>query len=195
MKNRFVIPVIVSAMSLFSCGPAAYVSAPVGSIPLRKNLEMDVHGSYITLLTTDSITHSGELIGIRNDTIVILSDNVNIMLLNRLSLIARNRVSSARIIVHLPNNYRVGGGIAMGLSGAVIFHTGGYGSAPLAMGLWGLAFNGIGLASAQGTEDMKVNYFDWSEGWEKVMIYSRFPKEIPSTISLEELQPRNVNDK
>jgi hypothetical protein len=79
----------------------------------------------------------------------------------------------------------------MGLSGLVMVHAGSeFGSGPLALGVSGIIYNGIGLASAQGTEDKKMNYYDWSEGWEKVMVYSRFPYGIPSTIKLTELKAR-----
>lgn len=184
MKTKFLISILVLAMSMLSCGKAAFVSAPGGSVPLRKDLEKDVYGSYIILLTTDKTEYRGELIGMRNDTIVVLSSDLN--------LILRDKVSSARAIVHLPNNYRVGGGVLMGLSGLVIFQTPGYGGSAFTLGLFGMLFNGIGLASAQGTEDMKINYFDWSEGWEKVMIYSRFPKGIPSVVKIQELRPREI---
>jgi hypothetical protein len=90
----------------------------------------------------------------------------------------------------MPNNYKAGGIILMGLSGLVMVQASEYGGGPLTLGISGIMFNAIGLASAQATEDMKINYYDWSEGWDKVMVYSRFPQGIPSAINLKDLKAR-----
>lgn len=118
----------------------------------------------------------------RNDSLFILSEEMG--------SIHRNNVVKARVVVHLPNNYK-GAGIALiGASGLVIIQAAEYGGGAAGLGIGNMLLNGIGLASAQGTEDMKINYYDWSEGWEKVMIYSRFPNGIPETLKLPELTSR-----
>jgi hypothetical protein len=187
MKSRTLIffkQVLLWASLLCGCETPNYVLAPKSSLPVRDRLPQDVFGSYITVTASDSSLFSGELIGMRNDSLFILSDS--------LVTIHRNHVSKARIIVHLPNNYKTGGFVLMGLSGLVMIHGGGeYGGGPIGLGVASILINGIGLASAQETENKKINYFDWSEGWEKVIVYSRFPQGIPSTIKLSELNARS----
>jgi hypothetical protein len=168
----------------YGCSPPNYVLAPRSSLPVRDRLPQDVFGSFITVTASDSLLFSGELIGMRNDSLFILSDS--------LVTIHRNYVSKARIIVHLPNNYKTGGFVLMGLSGLVMIHGGGeYGGGPIGLGVASILINGIGLTSAQETENKKINYYDWSEGWEKVIVYSRFPQGIPSAIKLSELNARS----
>lgn len=175
--------IILTVLTLFfGCKPARVVQAPAGTVPRRSQLPQDVYGGYITVTTRDSMNFSGELIGMRNDSLVVLADTVIKM--------PREAVLSARVIVHLPNDYRTGGYILMGLSSLVMFQAGGYGEGPIAMGISGILYNGIGLASAQNTENLKINYYDWAEGWENVILYSRFPKGIPVTLNLSELTGR-----
>lgn len=181
--NTLLFPILFTGLLFFGCRPPRVVLAPKGTVPKRSMLAQDVFGGYITVTTRDSVKFSGELIGMRNDSLVILSQFI--------IKIQRKTVSAARIIVHMPNDYSGAGIALMGASGAVMVHAGTYGGGPLSLGLSGILFNGIGLASAQNTENLKINYFDWSEGWEKVMVYSRFPYGIPSTINLLELKGRN----
>jgi len=186
MKSRtliFFMQVMVWASLFCGCATPSYVLAPKDSLPVRDRLLQDVFGSYIAVTARDSSHFSGELIGMRNDSLFILSDS--------LVTINRNLVSNARIIVHMPNNYRTGGYVLMGLSGLVMIQGAEYGGGPVALGVASILINGIGLASAQETENRKINYYDWSEGWEKVIAYSRFPYGIPATINLAELKPRS----
>lgn len=168
---------------MFRCGSPQYVVAPKGTVPNREKLPQDVFGGYVTAKTKNSLTISGELIGMRHDSVFVLGDSIK--------GIPRDFIKEARIIVHMPNNYKGPGIALMGLSGLVIIQTAEYGSGPLALGLSGILYNGIGLASAQGTEDKKINYYDWSEGWEKVMLYSRFPDGIPVSVQISALRGRN----
>lgn len=183
MKNRsFFTTLFLWLILCYGCSPPNYVLAPKSSLPVRDRLPQDVFGSYITVTASDSSHFSGELIGMRNDSLFILSDS--------LVTIHRNLVSNARIIVHLPNNYKTGGFVLMGLSGLVMIQGGEYGGGPIGLGVASILINGIGLTSAQETENKKINYYDWSEGWEKVTIYSRFPHGVPSTINSAELKAR-----
>ncbi len=166
------------------CSTPRYIAAPEGTVPKRNQLVEDVFGGYITAETKDSVEVSGELIGMRNDSIFVLSDS--------LQVIPRELVSRARVIVHMPNNYRGAGGVLIVMGSLVAVQAGGFGGAPVGLAAATGLLNGIGVASAVGTEEMKINYFDWSEGWEKVIVYSRFPDGIPPTIKLSELRARPI---
>ncbi len=187
MKSRsaiFSLLLLLFMGMLFGCGSPKYVVTPEGTVPKRNQLEEDVFGGYIMVKTKDSLDISGELIGMRNDSVFIFSDSI--------SVVHRERISKARVIVHMPNNYKGAGLALMGLSSLVIVHSGSqFGTLPAAVAIGGILYNGIGLASAVGTEEKKINYYDWSEGWEKVIRYSRFPYGIPSTIELSELKVRS----
>jgi hypothetical protein len=173
--------ILLGAWLLSGCAPPKYAQAPKNAVPNRDRLPEDVYGGYITLTSRDSVILTGELIGMRNDSLFILSE--------KMTSVHRNNVVKARVIVHLPNNYK-GTGIALtGASGLVIIQAAEYEGA-LGLGLGSMLLNGIGLVSAQETENMKINYYDWSEGWEKVIIYSRFPNGIPETLKLSELTAR-----
>jgi hypothetical protein len=185
MKSRLtqLLSTTFIGFTLASCAPAA-VLAPKGTVPKRAQLEQDVFGSYITLKTIDSISYTGELIGVRNDSIVILSESA--------IGIPRKNISTARVIIHNPNDYR---GAAAGLSvpGVLNFaHVGEFGAAPAALAISVILNNAIGLAAAQSTENKKINYMDWEEGWEKLVLYSRFPMGIPISIHLVDLKGRII---
>jgi hypothetical protein len=185
MKSRFtqLLRATLIGFILAACAPAT-VLAPKGTVPKRAQLEQDVFGGYITLKTTDSISYTGELIGVRNDSLVILAETA--------ISIPRKNISTARVIIHNPNDYK---GAAAGLSvpGFLNFtHVGEFGAAPAALVVSVILNNAIGLASAQATEIRKINYMDWEEGWEKVAIYSRFPMGIPTGIRLAELNGRDI---
>lgn len=181
MKSKNTLLVLLG-LTLCQCATPNYVLAPTGSVPVRNLLPQDVFGGYININTIDSTIVSGELIGVRNDSLVILSDSVK--------TIHHRHVAKARIIIHHPNNYKVAGVTLMGLSGLVMLQAGEFGEGPLALGISAILSNAIGLASAQGTENKKINYYNWSEGWNKVILYSRFPNGIPATINLSELRGR-----
>jgi len=174
---------IFSLALLYGCNSQSRMMAPTASLPVRDQLPEDVYGGYITITRRDSAVLSGELIGMRSDSLYVLSDTMK--------SIHRDQIASARVIVHLPNNYRKVGFPVIGASGLVILQAAEYAEGPLMLGLGSMALNGLALYSAQATEDLKVNYYDWSEGWQKVMAYSRFPYNIPDTIRLSELEPRH----
>lgn len=160
--------------------------APQGTVPKRSQLDRDGFGGYITLMA-DGYYHTGELIGVRNDTIVVLGDK-------SISKITLDQITYGQIIVHSPNNYVAAGVLPM-IPNVVLMTIGGYGGGPAAFGILLSAINAGGLAAASGTENLKFNYFDWSTAKTEVLKYSRFPGGIPAQVSLDNLNPRPIVQK
>lgn len=158
------------------------IMAPKGSVPKRTELEKDGYGGYFTLVA-DGNYITGELIGVRNDSIVVLS--------NVLSKVPIDQITYGQVIVHNPNNYLAGGLLPM-FPNLILMTIGGYGGSPIAFGLFLSAINTAGMATASGTENLKVNYFEWKESPSEVLKYSRFPGGIPNQVNLEDLQPRTI---
>jgi hypothetical protein len=158
------------------------VLAPKGMVPNRHALPYDPFGSYITIQTSDSIRYSGELIGMRNDSVILLGESV--------SRINSKSIFKARVIVHGPNQY--GAGFLFMVPSLFLFGLDGgeYGDGPAVMALLFTIYDAVGLSLAVGTETKKVNYYDWSESPDGVMKYSRFPYGVPQSIKLSELQRR-----
>ena len=157
--------------------------APVGTVPKRSAFTHDAYGGYITILTADNFSCSGELIGLRNDSIIVLADSV-------ISIGSKN-ISKARIIVYSPNKYGAGFLLAvpnLGLLGL----SGEYGGSPASLAVFLTVIDAIGISIAMSTENKKVNYYDWSEGWNEVMKYSRFPYGVPQNINISELKRRII---
>ncbi len=157
------------------------VLAPEGSVPKRKALIFDPYGGYISIKTLDNQSLSGELIGLRNDSLFIWNDT--------LAYVDPERIAEARLIVYEPNNYS--SGILMAIPNLFLFALAGeYGVGPIVMGLMFTAIDAIGVGMAYDTEYKKLNYYDWSEGRNLVLAYSRFPYGIPKTINLAEFEGR-----
>lgn len=176
---RLFVPLILAG--LVGCNPNA-VLAPKGTVPNRHALLYDAFGGYITIQTSDSTRYSGELIGMRNDSVILLGESV--------SRIYSKSISKARVIVHGPNHYGAGFLFMIPSLFLLGLDEGEYGEGPVAMALLFTAINAVGLSLAVGTETKKVNYYDWSEGPDGVMKYSRFPYGVPQHIRLSELQRR-----
>lgn len=155
--------------------------APQGTVPKRNALPYDAFGGYITVKTNDSAIYSGELIGMRNDTMMVLADSMK--------YINPKNISKARIVICSPNQYGKGFFLALpnlfllGLSNE-------YGGGPAGLAIGLTVIDAIGVSIAKGTENKRINYYDWSEGWTEVMKYSRFPSGVPSNIKLSELRSR-----
>ena len=159
------------------------VLAPAGTLPKRSAFTYDAYGGYITIQTTDNFSCSGELIGLRNDSIIVLADSV--------FSIGSKKISKARIIVYSPNKY--GAGFLLALPNLFMLGAGCDDcSSPAGLAVFLTAIDAIGISIAMGTENKKVNYYDWSEGWNVVRKYSRFPYGIPQNVNLSELKSRPI---
>jgi hypothetical protein len=161
------------------------ILAPKGSVPKRTDLEKDGYGGYFTLVA-DGNYITGELIGTRNDSIVVLSDMI--------SKVHRDEITYGQVIVHNPNNYLAGGLIPM-FPNLILMTIGGYGGSPVVLGLILSAFNAAAWQTALDTENLKFNYFEWKESPVEVLKYSRFPGGIPKQVNLDDLQPRPIPHK
>lgn len=159
------------------------VLAPSGTVPKRNALPYDAFGGYITIQTLDNLNYSGELIGMRNDSLIVLAES--------LIYVNSKNISKARIIVFAPNKY--GGGYLLAIPNiGLLGLMGEYGGATAVFAVFLTAIDAIGISIAMGTENKKVNYYDWSEGWNEVMKYSRFPYGIPQSINDSELRRRII---
>lgn len=174
--------ILLTLTLILSGCKANIVMAPKGSVPKRTELEKDGYGGYFTLVA-DGNYITGELIGVRNDSIVVLS--------NMISKVPIDQITYGQVIVHNPNNYLAGGFLPM-FPNLILMTIGGYGGSPIAFGLFLSAINAAGLAVASGTENLKVNYYEWKESQVEVLKYSRFPGGIPNQVNLEDLLPRPV---
>ncbi|MDN3670166.1 hypothetical protein QWY93_12605 [Echinicola jeungdonensis] len=159
--------------------------APKGTVPIRSDLPYDAYGSFIRINTADNLSYSGELIGIRNDSIFIMGPP--------LVGLKREEITDARVIVHSPNQY--GWSSLLIIPNLIMMVVGSTceecdSSVAILSGLILSGYNIIGTSFATGTENKKINYFDWEEGQNRVIKFSRFPYEIPPHIQLSKLEPR-----
>ncbi|WP_296618247.1 hypothetical protein [Marivirga sp.] len=167
-------------MVLNSCN-SNLILAPDGAVPKRTDLDRDLYGGYITVIA-DGETLTGELIGVRNDSIVVLVDNQAFSK-------PLAQVTYGKIIAHAPNSYVAGGLLPM-IPNAIMMTIGGYGGGPIVVGLLFSGINVGGMGAARATEDQKFNYFEWEKEKEELLKYSRFPAGIPEKVELGRLMGR-----
>jgi hypothetical protein len=167
-------------MVLNSC-TSNLILAPEGAVPKRTYLDRDLYGGYITVIA-DGETLTGELIGVRNDSIVVVVDNQAFSK-------PLAQVTYGKLIAHAPNSYVAGGLLPM-IPNAIMMTIGGYGGGPILMGLFFSAINAGGMVAAGATENQKFNYFEWDKEKEELLKYSRFPGGIPEKVELGRLKGR-----
>jgi hypothetical protein len=167
-------------MVLNSC-TSNFILAPEGAVPKRTDLDRDLYGGYITVIA-DGETLTGELIGVRNDSIVVVVDNQAFSK-------PLAQVTYGKLIAHAPNSYVAGGLLPM-IPNAIMMTIGGYGGGPILMGLFFSAINAGGMVAAGATENQKFNYFEWDKEKEELLKYSRFPGGIPEKVELRRLKGR-----
>lgn len=161
----------------------------INSVPVPDGMEVDrislsshPYGSYISGMDTNNNNFAGELIGVRNDTMVVLS--------HTLHLISKTTVSNARVIIYKPKNYNAG--YLMLVPNLIMMAAGTpYGGSALVLGFLFSAGDVAGIVSAKSWEKSGFNYIDWSEDPNKLLLYSRFPAGIPAKIDLKTLQEEN----
>lgn len=153
-------------------------------VPKRSNFEFDAYGSYIKVTLADGKVIAGELIGIRDDSVVVLNEMVY--------TISRSGIVQAQLITHNPNDYAWG-----------------YASILLTIANGGFAiFTGplwlISTAAAVTTETQKRfktypatlpkgskdRLMSPEEAWTEMMKFSRFPMGIPRQVELSQLTKR-----
>ncbi|QYH39459.1 hypothetical protein GYM62_11940 [Algoriphagus sp. NBT04N3] len=173
---------LLVGLVLSSCA-SNLVLAPDGNVPKRLDLPSDPYGGYITIIASGE-TISGELIGVRNDSLVVLYSNQAISK-------PLDQVTYGQLIAHDPNSYLAGALIPM-IPNALLLTIGGYGASPLVTALVfsGINLGGMGIASA--TENRKINYFEWEKEKEQLLKYARFPGGIPEKVNLGSLTNRPI---
>lgn len=181
-RNIFNVLLTIVAFCLMECKSNTVVS-PQGMVPNRKGLPYDAYGGYITIQTQQNTGYAGELLGIRNDSLVILSSN--------LIYIHKTEILNGRIIIYEPNSYRQGLLFAIPnlfLLGLI----GNYGFAPVLTSVFFTGLNLGALGIAKTTEELKYNYIDWTGEGSEVLKYARFPNGIPTQLDLKLLSPRDL---
>lgn len=168
-------------MVLNSCA-SNLIFAPEGAVPKRADLDRDLYGGYITVIA-DGETLKGELIGVRNDSIVVLVDNQAFSK-------PLAQITYGRVIAHAPNSYLAGGLLPM-IPNALMMTIGGYNGAPVMIGLIFSSINAGGMGAAMATENLKFNFFDWEKEKKELLKYSRFPGGIPEEVELGKLMGRS----
>ena len=154
-----------------------------GTVPMRSQVLYDAFGGQITIETNDKVMYTGELIGIRNDSVVVLGQN--------LTLVEVDNIAKATVVTYEPHNLRPGF-ILMIPSLLLFVHTSDYGEGALILGsiLAGITAATVGAAVA--TEGNSKNYRELAEGWDEIIKYSRFPAGIPRGIALATLEARTL---
>ena len=173
---------IILAFCLMECKSNIAVS-PEGMLSNRSGWPYDAYGGYITIQTHQSAGYSGELIGIRKDSLVILSNN--------LIFIHKTEVLNGRIIIYAPNSYKKGWLFAIP-NLLLLGLMGNYGISPLVISLIFTGLNVGAMGIAISTEELKYNYIDWSGDGDEVIKYARFPKGIPEELNLKLLSTREL---
>ncbi|MFC3417578.1 hypothetical protein [Algoriphagus hitonicola] len=171
---------LIGIFALSGCA-SNLVQAPKGSVPNRSNLDRDGYGGYVTLVA-DGNYILGELIGNRNDTVMVLGEH-------GLTRVPMDQITFGQLIAHDPNDY-LGVGLLSVIPNALMMTVGGYGGGPIAYGLVFSVINLFGMSTAMGTEDLKFNDFDWSKEKDELLKYSRFPGGIPEPVDLDKLSTR-----
>lgn len=160
--------------------------APQGILPNRSGLPYDAYGGYITIQTQQSAGYSGELIGMRNDSLVILSNN--------LISLHKTEVQNGRIIIYDPNSYKKG--LLLAIPNLLLLGlVGNYGYPPLLISLIFTGLNVGAMGIAKYKEELKYNYIDWSGDGDEVIKYARFPRGIPAELNLKLLSTRELPSK
>ncbi|MBL7849129.1 MAG: hypothetical protein JNL40_16800 [Cyclobacteriaceae bacterium] len=172
---------LVVAVELMSCS-STWVKS--NYVPKRSNFEFDAYGSYIKVTLTEGKVIAGELIGIRDDSVVVLNEMA--------FTIPIKGVVQAQLITHNPNDYAWG-----------------YASILLTIANGGFAiFTGplwlFSTAAAVTTETQKrfrtypaiqpkgskSQLMSPEEAWNEMMKFSRFPMGIPRQVELSSLTKR-----
>ncbi len=163
------------------------IRAPQNTVPRRIDFDQDPFGGYIKITSKDSTRYEGELIGSRNDSVMVLKSK-------SISL-AKSDIVRAMVIMYNPGQYGFGylGILATPLINGYFLGI----TAPLWI---------ISTTSAVAEEDTP-NYKSFpakpvmvkkapptliseSEAWKELLKYSRFPGGVPDNIRLTDLKGR-----
>ena len=182
MSRTFQVFCRLVAFALFMASCAS-TRAPNNAVPRRSAFEYDAFGGYMTLTRKDGTEASGELIGIRNDSVVLLT--------GACARIVRNEITKAIIITHNPNEYAWGylSLLATISNGGFLIITG-----PLWIISTTAAVSNENRVwkeyPAKKKPQSRQESVSPEEAWKEVVKFSRFPAGIPSALDLTTLRGR-----
>jgi hypothetical protein len=151
------------------------VSAPRKSVPKRNAISTDAFGGWITINAGNPAALSGELIGLTEASVYIMTGD-------GLELIPKQQIVSARLVMFNTESFEYGlwttaGSLATISNGYFMIFT---------FPLW-LA-TGIPVSAGEAN---RQNYLDYpASGWDELNKFARFPQGIPPGIELSSLRPR-----
>jgi hypothetical protein len=141
MKRSYKIMFPLFILLILGCSTNKSVVLPEGMVPKRKNLNQDVYGGYIRLLTITEEPIHGEFIGMHQDSLVIWE--------NKIRLLHPDQINQAQLYIFDYNTY--GGALLLSIvpNVALLAHIPQYGFGPL---LIAALFSGLNLIGAGAAE-------------------------------------------
>ncbi|MBT0812500.1 hypothetical protein KIH41_14525 [Litoribacter ruber] len=178
MKLFFCILLILLLLGFTNCSNK-FNKAPKNSVPMRTKIDKSPYGGYTVIYDRDNQVFYGELIGSRNDTLVIIN--------SQLHLLPMENIASGKVIYFQPYNF-----INIWLYSSIptllpLVHIAEYGGAPLLFTLVASGFNMLGALPAMGIENEFKNYHTFEDDRLSFMKFSRFPAGIPPQLDLNQL--------
>jgi hypothetical protein len=174
----------ISSIALCSCVQNA-IPVRDDVVPLRTQFDHDAFGGYLEGYTLDGDYISGELIGERSDSIIVVAEK-------GLIIFPKTSIREAKVIIFDPVPYKG----AWALVAPPIIMAFGVGSSYYAssipLGLVMASINSAAVGATMGAEKSKFNYLRYTGNWEPLLVYARFPGGVPSDLSLNSLTPRSV---
>ncbi len=182
-KTILILSIIVS-LTLFSCVQNAI---PVRNdvVPLRNQFDHDAFGGYFEGSSKEGLFISGELIGEKSDSIVVVEEKGFI-------IFHKSDIKDAKVVFFETIPYKgawllIAPPIIMGFGVGSYYYP-----SSLPLGLIMAAINSSAVGATIGAEKSKFNYLRYSGSWEPLLVYARFPSGIPSGLPLASLSPRSV---
>lgn len=176
LNSKIILCGLVLPVLLLGC---TSVKAPVGSVPKRKQLQVDAYGGWLTLSLADSTSKSisGELIAVSSDSVYILTNTSTISC-------SIKEILSARLIFFNNQSDAFSGWT---LGGSLLTISNGVYS------VFSLPLMLIAGISTSAGEAKRVNYIDYPDKpWSDLTKFARFPQGLSDNIDLTTLRPRSI---
>ncbi len=172
---------LVVAVELMSCSTTWVKS---NYVPRRSKFEFDAYGSYITVTIAQGKVIAGELIGIRDDSVVVLNEMV--------FKIPIKGIVQAQLITHNPNDYAWGyASIVLTIAnGGFMIFTGPLWLFSTAAAVTAETKKRFKTYPATLPKGSKGQLMSPEEAWSEMMKFSRFPMGIPRQVDLSSLTKR-----
>jgi hypothetical protein len=169
----------VLVLCFIGCTSSKHLSAPKDSVPKRVKLDQSTSGGYVTVFSHSEVKYEGELVGVRNDSMVILGAGIR--------SIALEDIKNGTLVIFVPQDY-IKTYLYMSLPTALLLvHVPMYGIALIPI-ILGLAVNYVGAAPALAIEAEIQNFVVWEEDPTQFLYFARFPGGIPAGLNLKDLE-------